>query len=428
MSAAWVPRSLNVALRLLAMGSRFALVFVLAKLLEPAEVGLFGLFLGSVGFSMLMIGGDYYTYSQRELMSLPRGRWSFVLQHQLLATGMLYLALLPVQLLLFTFGLLPSELMLWFFALLVVEHLAQEINRLLVAMQRPLLASWVLFIRMGAWVWGLLPIIWFLPHSRNLETIFFAWLIGGLIAILVGLWGIWREVSPWRSWPLDFAWLKRGFGVGFLFLVATLCFKALTTADRFVVEALNGMDLLGVYVLFMGMAMAIMSFLDAAVFSFLYPRMVSAYRHGDYPMYRRLKKDMLWSTLGISSGLAIVIAVAAPFVLDWIGRSLYAEQMRLLWLLLVVAVIYAAGMIPHYGLYARGSDRSIVAAHISSLVVFTLIVTLLARVAPLEAAAYGLIAAFVWMGGFKLLKYRLHSADLAPRASQPRVLKESTES
>lgn len=417
MSPAWTPRLLNVALRLMAMGSRFALIFVLAKLLEPAEVGLFGLFLATVAFSMLVIGGDYYTYSQRELISLPRERWSFVLQHQLLATGMLYIILIPPQLLLFTFDLLPARLMFWFFALLVIEHLAQEINRLLVAMQRPLLASWVLFIRMGAWVWGLLPIIWFLPDTRNLETTFLAWLAGGLFAILIGGWGIVRDVSPWRSWPVDFTWMKRGFGVGLLFLVATMCFKALTTIDRFVVEALNGRDLLGVYVLYMGMAMAIMSFLDAAVFSFLYPRMVSAYRHGDHPGYQRLKKEMLWSTLGISAGLAAGIAAAAPFVLDWIGRPLYAEHMHLLWLLLAVAVIYTVGMIPHYGLYARGADRSIVVAHISSLGVFILATALLAREAPLEAAAYGLIAAFAWMGGLKHVQYRRIRSGLAPASA-----------
>jgi O-antigen/teichoic acid export membrane protein len=91
--------------------------------------------------------------------------------------------------------------------------------------------------------------------------------------------------------------------------------------------------------------------------------------------------------------------------------------MHLLWLLLAVAVIYTAGMIPHYGLYARGADRSIVATHISSLVVFILTIALLARVAPLEAAAYGLIAAFVWMGGLKLVQYRRQSGDLTPASA-----------
>lgn len=418
MSYAWLPRILNLALRLLAMGSRFALIFMLAKLLEPAEVGLFGLFLATVAFSMLVIGGDYYTYSQRELMSMPRERWSFVLQHQLLALGILYLFLIPPQLLLFTFNLLPSNLIFWFLILLIAEHLSQEINRLLIVMQRPLLASWVLFIRIGAWVWGLLPVLWFMPATRELETILIAWLLGASLAIFIGMWAILREASPWHFWPWDWAWLRRGFGVGLLFLTATMCFKALTTFDRYVVKALDGLDQLGVYVFYMGMAMAIMSFLDAAVLSFLYPRMISAYRQGDHVTYLRVRKEMTWSTLTITVGLATLIIVVAPAVLNWIGRPRYIEHMHLLWLLLAVTVIYAMGMIPHYGLYARGADRSIVVAHISSLGVFALTVALLAHSAPLEAAAYGLLAAFTWMGGLKFVQYwRLGLDPMQPSAA-----------
>ena len=211
-------RAANVALRMLASGSRFALVILLARLMEPAQIGLYGLFTATVGFSMLAIGGDYYTYSQRELIAVPRERWGFVLQHQALATGFLYLALLPPQLLIFGFDLLPMSLALWFFVLLVVEHVAQEINRLLVAMQRPLVASWVLFLRMGAWVWAVLPIMWLDPAARNLSALFLAWLIGGMVAIAVGLQVIWRAVRPWQAFSVDWPWLLRGFKVGLLFL------------------------------------------------------------------------------------------------------------------------------------------------------------------------------------------------------------------
>ncbi len=388
------------------MGSRFVLLILLAKLLDPADVGLFGLFVATVSFSMLVIGGDYYTYSQRELLSRPREEWSFVLQHQAVATGLLYIFLLPSQLLLFWFELLPGELLIWFFALLIVEHIAQEINRLLVAMQHPLIASWVLFIRMGAWVWVVLPIMWIIPEAQSLHTVFIAWLPGALLAIFIGAIVIYREISPWRRWPLDRTWIRRGFTVGMLFLLATICFKALLTVDRYVVEHLVGVDMLGVYVLYIGIAMTVVNFLDPAVFSFLYPRIVSAYRQGDLPLYQKLMREMTWSTIGVSLILVIILAAIAPFMLEWIGRAVYAEHLPLLWLLLAVAVTYAVAMIPHWGLYARGADRSIVFAHISSLVVFCIAVILLAKHAPFMATAYGLLAAFTWIGIIKFMFYQ----------------------
>lgn len=397
---------LNVALRVTGMGSRFALTLVLARLLEPSELGMLGLSFAVISFGVLLVGGDFYTHSLRELLSSPRERWSFVLQHQILATCLLYSLFLPLLALLFVFGLLPADLLGWFFALLLVDHIVTEINRLLVAMQRPLLASWVLFFRMGAWVWVVLPVMWFVPDSRNYETVFIGWLIGGVLAIVIGIRVVTHEAAPWRYWAWDRAWLLRGFYVGLMFLVATLCFKALTTVDRFVVEGLSSMDLLGVYVFYSSMTGAIMGILDAAVFSFLYPRLVRAQRVGDIRVYRRIRSEMIWSTLVVSIGLAILIALFTPFLLDWIDRPLYAEHQPLLWLLLMVTVVYCIGMIPHYGLYARGADRSILAAHVSSLLVFALVTSMSAKSYPMEAAAIGLLAAFTWMGGLKFLQYR----------------------
>ena len=398
-------RVLNVGLRALAMASRFILIFVLAKFLEPAEVGLYGLFLATIAFSVLVIGGDFYTYSQRELMSLSKSDWAFVIKHQLVAIGFLYVFLLPLQLLIFWFDFLPRSLLVWFIALLFVEHIAQEINRLLVAMQHPILASWILFIRMGAWVAYVVPVMWLNPETRNLDVIFGSWFIGALLAILIGGFAVYREVIPWRPGRIDWAWIKRGFRVAFIFLVATTSFKALTTVDRYIVEYLNHPDLLGVYVLYIGMAMAVVNFLDPAVFSFLYPRAVTAYRQGDYVTYNKVMKEMVVSSIAVTLILALIIAILAPYVLEWIDREAYQEQIFLLWILLMVAAVYGIGLIPHYGLYAKGLDRCIVLSHISSLLIFVITVFLIAPYNPLEATAYALLAAFIWMAIIKSICY-----------------------
>ncbi len=411
MFAYLAPRVANVSLRALVMGSKFALVIVLARLLAPAEVGLYGLFTATVGFSMLVIGGDYYTYSQRELLSHPKERWSFVLQHQALATLILYAVLLPAQAVIFWLDLMPKHLAGWFFALLIAEHIAQEINRLLVVMHRQLLASAVLFIRTGAWAWFVLPIMWIDPSLRNLNAVLVAWLVGCLLASLIGGMIIWREVRPWKRWELDRAWLRRGFAVGLMFLVATMCFRALQTFDRYTVKSLAGADFLGAYVLYTGVAMSVMSVLEPAVFSFLYPRLVSAYRQGDQTKYRQLMRELAYSAAGVSVIVAIAIAVLAPFVFVWTDKPIYTQHLPILWLLLGMTVIYAVGMVPHYGLYARGADKTIVFAHVSSLLVFGVVVAVLATIVPQAATACALIAAFLWMGLFKLWRYRILNKD-----------------
>ena len=399
------------------MLSRFALLIVMARLLSPAEVGTFGLFSATVGFSVLVIGGDYYIYTQRELLSRPRGEWSFVLQHQLLGTLLLYLLLLPPQLLFFSFDLLPAKWLAWFFAILLAEHLAQEINRLLVAIQRPVLASWILFIRMGLWVWPLLMVMWHAPGLRTLEFVFSSWLTGSILAVLLGLTIIWKSVAPWRLWPLDGHWIRSGYRVGLFFIAATMSFRALQTFDRYIVDHLAGAELLGVYVFYCGIAMAVIGFLDSAVFSFLYPRLVGSYRQGGMVEYQRVFKELTWSASLVSAALAVVVAALAPLVFAWTGKEIYQDHLGLLWLLLGMVFIYAIGMVPHYGLYARGADKIIMVAHISALLVFAGTAWLTAYFAPVEAAASGLLAAFTWMGLYKSWHYHHLTQQGGPAVS-----------
>lgn len=395
-----------MALRALTIGSRFVLLFALARFLTPGEVGLYGLIAGTISFAMLFVGGEFYTYSQRELLASPKDRWSFVLQHQAIAIALLYVGLLPLQTVFFWFDLLPGRWLVWYVALLIAEHLAQELNRILVAMGRPVLASWVLFMRTALWVWVLLPVLILDPQLWRLEPVFLAWLVGGTIAIGMAVAIVVRDVPLWRRWDVDWTWLRRGFRVGLVYLVATLCFKAMFTADRYVVQQLVGRELLGVYVLYIGIATAVVNFLDSAVFSFLYPRLVAAYQLHERDAYDRVMREMGWSALTVSGGLAVAAGLLAPIALRWIGKDVFAAHLPLLWLLLASAVIQCVGMIPHYALYARRADRIIVVAEITALLVFVLVTGLLARLVPFTAAAWGLVAALSWLAGFKYVSYR----------------------
>lgn len=54
-----VTRLINLNLRTVTLLSKFALIFVLAKLLEPAEVGLYGLLAATVALGFMALGYDF---------------------------------------------------------------------------------------------------------------------------------------------------------------------------------------------------------------------------------------------------------------------------------------------------------------------------------------------------------------------------------
>ncbi len=407
----FMMRTLNVSLRGLSMGCRFILIIVIAKLLEPSQVGAFGLMLATISFSVLIIGADYYTYTQRELLARKADQWYFVIQQQIKAQLILYIFLLPVQLLFFFFGFMDWQNSIWFFCILLTEHISQEINRLLIAMHKQLLASLILFIRAGSWIIIIIPLMYSSPQYRNLDTIYTAWLIGSLFALIIGAILIKQNLTIWKPVKTDFVWIKKGFRVGGKFLIATLCLKAIMTFDRYLVEYASSTEFLGIYVFYISIVMGVFGILDPAIFSFLYPRMLQSYQHGDKINYQKHFKELALSTFASSLILGIVIWVLVPYVIIWIGKPLYSSHLDYLLIFITAGFIYTTSYIPHYALYAKKEDKWIIYSHISAIIVFFICFRLVHFENSIKNVSISLVFTFLWILMTKTIGLLLTNKD-----------------
>jgi len=198
-------RLLNVTLRGITLASKFLLIFFLARFLEPAELGLYGLITATIGYALYLLGFDFYAFTTRELIKRERSQWGGLLKGQGALTAVLYCVFLPLFCLIFVRQLLPWSLAGWFFALLILEHLTQELSRLLIAISEQLMASLVLFLRSGVWAVAVAGLMFIEPESRTLDFVLGAWTLGGLSALLLGIYkvtqskmGGWHTSVPWR--------------------------------------------------------------------------------------------------------------------------------------------------------------------------------------------------------------------------------------
>lgn len=388
---------INLVLRGATLVSRFVLIFVLAKFLEPAEVGLYGLLTATISYVLMALGFDFYTYSTREIIVAERKRWASMLRDQFVFYGITYALLLPLCGLIFWFDFLPWQVALWFFPLLALEHIAQEFNRMLVAMSEPLWASVVLFVRTGAWAVAVVILLWFIPAQRTLDFVLTAWIIGVAIACAIGTARL-RQLAPGSlTCSIDWSWIKRGLRVAFPFVLGTLSLRAFYTFDRYWVEALGGLEVLAAYALFIGIANAIMSFLDAAVFSFSYPAIVTAAGDGDQPRFKKQLQGLLIQTLIFTSVLSVAALSLAGPVVDALHRPIYSHHFGLLYWTVLATALSAISMVPHYGLYARRQDRSIILSHLCSLPVFFISVFVLSASLGVLAVPVAMTISFLFL-------------------------------
>ena len=390
------------------MGSRFLLIIGIAKLLEPSEVGIFGLILASVSLSVLIIGADFYVYSVRELLARPKDKWFFVIQHQLIAQVILYLFLLPLQLIFFFAGWLEWEYIFWFFCLLIVEHLSQEVNRLLVAMEKQILASFIMFVRQGLWVWVVLPIMYFFPSLQNLNNLFLAWLVGSLTAFIFGGLCVTKQLQFKYLHPIDKKWIIKGLQTGGWFLFATICFKGILTIDRFAIEFFSDLETLGAYVVYIGIVMSAFLFLDPAIFSFLYPKLLKTYQAHDFEQYEKTYKELATSTFVIGILLSLIIILLTPWVVSWIDNPSYIQHQDSIYILTLAGFLFGINNIPHYGLYAKRQNVWIISSHISALLLFLMAIAQQTFSSVILNVGIALCIAFGWMFVLKSYGYFMH--------------------
>jgi O-antigen/teichoic acid export membrane protein len=329
------------------------------------------------------------------------------IKDQLVLYSIAYVLVAPLTVVFFSTGIISIEYVYWFGCLLVVEHLAQELNRILVAVSKQMLASVVLFVRSGVWCLLVIVVMFLSPDSRNLNLVLLLWFLGCLFALVLGLWSL-RSYS-FNSFfkPVNWLWIKKGLRLMWPLLIASLCIRGIFTVDRYWIERVAGLDVLGAYVLYIGMATAVLSFFDAAVIVFYYPKLILSAKNGDTHQFSSVMRGLTLNVVGFTLFLSLACYFFGWGMVLWLDKSVYVDYFYILkWLILSIA-LYSFSMIPHVGLYALHKDKQIFFSQIGGLVVFVMsyLVMRAAKVDGVSSVLWGMCNAFAIIFVWKTLAY-----------------------
>ncbi|WP_445373507.1 oligosaccharide flippase family protein [Photorhabdus tasmaniensis] len=395
---------LSVSLRALTLFSKFLLVILLAKLLSISDLGIYGLISAVIGYTIFIVGSEFYTYSTREMITQPKSEWLGMIRDQFIYYLIVYGVSIPFILIMFYSEVLPYQYIWWFCSILLFEHIAQEINRILISAQSQLLASFVLFIRQGLWCWIVIVVMWYFPDFRHLETVFLMWLIGSLTACTVGGVYIFRydRISIYKN--INWAWIRKGVMLALPMLIASVAVRGVFTFDRFFIEKIAGLELLGAYVLFASMASAVQSFLDTIVITFSFPRLTSLALAGRMDEFKKEMWVFSLKVVGCTLLLSFSCWLFSSVLLQWLSDEVYLKHINLLGALLFATIVYCFSLIPHMGLYALRYDKHIIYSQVVALIIFVLLSLVAVQMKDvmfvLLSMIISFICLFVWKGFF----------------------------
>lgn len=382
---------------------KFAFILALAVFLPPEEVGLYGLITVTVSYSIYFVGFEFYTFSTRDLVARPRSEWSRLLSNQLVFFGLMYVVVLPAFSIVFFLEMLPWSVMAAFIALVVLEHLSTELMRLLVAIEKPLLATLVIFIKQALWALCFAITMWLAPEFRNISDLLLFWIAGSALSILIGVGPLLKLDWKGALTKIDWRWIRAGAMIAIPLLLSSVAVRSLFTFDRYAFEALNSLALLGAYSVYMGVASAMLSFMESGVFVFYYPRMMKAYKEQNMSefehAYSKLaKQSAIWLTF-----LMVGAAIAGVVVFPMLKETIYYDNLTLFFAIIVAMAIFIVGYVFQYGLYTTTRDKSIIVANIAGLAVAAIALVMISPHSNYWAVT---IAMTIGSGVATLLKYR----------------------
>ena len=390
-------RFINILLRGLTLVSRFGLLFFLAKFLDPEKVGEFGLLVASIGYLVYVIGFEFYVYSNREVALNNNETQLFFLKNQLTLGLFTYLCIMPIIWIFFKYLSLPLIYLNIGMAILLFDYISLELYRYLVATQRQLKAGLLLFMRSGLWPLFVVLVMFFYDGFKNLDSVLYFWAFGSFTSVVYGVYILDIQLPNNFKWfyVYDFAWIRRGLKITFLYFLAALSVQAVFVLDRFLLESILGLDILAVYVLFISIIFAITSFIDAGVFAYLYPKLLVMAKDQEFIAFYKLFNEMINQVLFCVVTLSSLVGVLYFYGVEYLDNEVYREYWFILPLLLLMVFFQLLGTCYQFGLYALNEDRVISYTKISLIFVFILLFWLCKQASALYAIPFALIFLFI---------------------------------
>ncbi len=386
----------NLALRGVSILSRFGLLLFMSKYLTTNQLGDFSLFNTSIMISYMILGWDFYMYSSRKLIGTKNRVKVKYITNQLYFYLGFYILILPILVFAIYYFGLPFSNAKYFLVILILEHLGQELFRLLIALKKPFLANVSFFIRSSIWV-----IIMLLLHYTNiviisrLELIYQYWVVGSSINVIIFAYYIVFSLKLVRLKKPNIKWIKEGFIIASYFFASTMAFKIVEFSNRYILDWKTTKSEVGIYSLFSQIASLINVFVFTFTIMYLYPKLIEAYKSNNMIAFDLIKKDMFKQIMLITGLLSLIIIITIDPVLLIIDKPEISQNKSILYILLAANFLLSLSFIPNYHLFAFGKDKLILISSVSSAIFVLVFGILLISYYGILGAAISLLSGYL---------------------------------
>jgi len=339
---------------------KYIFMLYIAKMLIPQEVGVYGLIASLLVIVTQFIGLEYNLFNAREILSTKiTAEKGGMVKDQFALHMMTYPFAIVILLLLFALDVIPWQYIFVFYCLMIVEHLSQEIFRILVVCFKPVTATILQFIRSAIWVIPAMLFIYYGESNSFVNYILYSWFFGSLISVLGG-WYFMNKIFRFSlKEKINYDRIRKGVRVSFPFLLVAGLYSIMIMIDRFAIDYYYGKSETGFYFFYVTIAAAFHVLLTYAVAINYGPKCIESYQENGYGEYVVIKKEFKAQSIKIGVFLLPFFVVGVYVALFFIDNPAYEKYINVFWILLIGAMVQYSQEIFHLNLYVRKMDIEI---------------------------------------------------------------------
>ena len=396
-------KTINLVLRGITLGSKFLLSIYLVKFLSLEANGEYGIFVATISMLTYVLGLDFYSFNNREILQENSSESGKKIKNQFFLFTIVYLIVLPLLYVLGLFDFIGEKYVFLFYLILIFDHISIELYRLLVVFSKPIQANMNLFLRTGIWILVLI----FAWHNdfeelKNLKSVFNFWMIGSFLSVAYSIFSLSTTgISiPWRE-KIETKWILAGLKIATPFFIATLSYKTIQFADRYMVEFYLGTKQTGVYYFFSNISMLIETFVQTTVVMIYSPQLIASLKK-DKPfqinIFKTFSKEIV-----IYSVLALVSVCAIIYPLLYIvEKTELFLSISVFFVMVTTRFIFNISLIYHFKLYVAKKDRIIMTSTLVAVLFNISLNFILIPYYGLIGGALATLISILIMMGFKL--------------------------
>ena len=352
-----MQKIINLLLRLLAMGAKFLLVIFIGKYLSSEALGEYGLFFSTITIAIFFLGMDFYVFNTREIIATSeKNKKAILIRDQFIFYIFTYIIILPLLIVVFFLNIIDFKYMILFYLVLVAEHISQEFYRLFITLSRQTLATFLLFIRSGIWIYVLVA-VWVLDlgNLKNLKFVYIGWLFGAFLSVAIGIFYLIKDygLNNFKG-KINFTWIKSGLKISMPFFMGTIAYKIVEFSNRYIIDFFMSKSDVGVFTFFSNIANSLQTIVYTLVIMMYYPKIIAAYQSGSETA--TLIKNFTKETILYSMICSVVIAISIYPILGFLNKTEFFENLPIFWILLISILFANLSLVPHYQLFAMKKD------------------------------------------------------------------------